>query len=267
MVCVCDLSLSGAKCPTPLQNVPEKGHFRVLLSPMNATCCRQFDTEENETNCVNCKCCLINLFGVWCSCLNQGSQLQTSFVGTLNMVSRRGRPNPVAQLIWGGTFDCNVEVMGNIPCSRCPRSWCAAGSPNLCRNVKLRIPKLHNICSSHSQLCFHRRRIDNTRGRSLAKKYPKMARFGTRFGGTWGILPRSRANHTHKLCKNELQILSSLSIRKHYFDIAVKFTTPEQLRDRVGSASPRYHFQAVHAAGLQLALLIYAGIRQSGYLN
>ena len=50
-------------------------------------------------------------------------------------------------------------------------------------------------------------------------------------------------------------------------DTAVKFANAEQLRDKVGSDSPRYHAQVVHAAGLQLAPLIYAGIRHSGYLN
>ena len=69
--------------------------------------------------------------------------------------------------------------LSDIHCSRCPRSWSAAGSPNLCTNLKLRVHQLDNICSSHSKFRFHRCRIDDATGRSLAKKYPKMALFGT----------------------------------------------------------------------------------------
>ena len=56
-------------------------------------------------------------------------------------------------------------------------------------------------------------------------------------------------------------------MQKHDFDTAVKFANPEQLLDRVGTASPKYHVQGVHAAGLQLAPLIYAGVWHSGYQN
>ena len=87
--------------------------------------------------------------------------------------------------------------LSDIPCSRCSRSWSAAGYPNLCRNVKLRLHQLDNICSWHSDFRFHQCRIDITRGRWLAKKYSKIARFGTDFGGAWGILTRSGTNHTH----------------------------------------------------------------------
>ena len=37
--------------------------------------------------------------------------------------------------------------LSDIICSRCPRSWSVAGSPNLCRNVKFRVHQLHNNCS------------------------------------------------------------------------------------------------------------------------
>ena len=62
-------------------------------------------------------------------------------------------------------------------------------------------------------------------------------------------------------------MISSLSMQKHDFDTAVKFATPEQLCDRGGSASPTYHVQGVRAAGVQLASLIYVGMRNSGYRN
>ena len=87
-----------------------------------------------------------------------------------------------------------------------------------------------------------------------------MARFGTRFGRAWGILPRSGTNHTHKPYIDELKILYSLCIPRHDFVTAVKGATSEQLRDRVGSVFPIYPVQGVRAAGLLLALLIYAGM-------
>ena len=143
--------------------------------------------------------------------------------------------------------------LSDIHCSRCPRSWSAAGSPNLCTNLKLRVHQLDNICSSH-RFRFGCR-IDDATGRSLAKKYPKMARFGTPC-----IWPRSGANLKTKPYTDELQILSSLCMQRHDFATAVKGATPDQLRDRVGCAYLIYTVQGVRAAGLQLAPLIYARI-------
>ena len=40
--------------------------------------------------------------------------------------------------------------LSDIPCLKCLRSWSAAGSPNLCTNLKLRLHQLDSICSSHS---------------------------------------------------------------------------------------------------------------------
>ena len=98
----------------------------------------------------------------------------------------------------------------------------------------------------------------------MVKKYPTMARFGTRFGRAWGILPRSGTNHTHI---DELKILYSLCIPRHDFVTAVKGATLEQLRDRVESAFPIYPVQGVRAAGLQLATLSYTRMCNSGYIN
>ena len=154
--------------------------------------------------------------------------------------------------------------LSDIPCSRCSRSWFAAGYPNLCRNMKLRLHQLDHICSWHSQFRFHWCRIDITGGRSLAKKYSKIARFGTHFGGAWGILPRSGTNHTHRPYIDKLQILSSLCIARHDFATAIKGATSEQLRDRVWCVFPIYSVQGVRTAGLQLASLIYAGMWNSG---
>ena len=113
---------------------------------------------------------------------------------------------------------------------------------------------------THSLFRFHRCRIDDATGRSLAKKYPKMARFGTSFGGAWVIWPRSGANLKTKPYTDELQILFSLCMQMHHFATAVKGATPDQLRDRVGCAYLKYTVQGVRAAGLQLAPLIYARI-------
>ena len=87
-----------------------------------------------------------------------------------------------------------------------------------------------------------------------------MASFGTRFGGAWGITPRTEVNYTHKPYTDELQILHSLCMPRYDFATAVKGATLEQLCDRVGCAFPIYPVQGVRAAGLQLATLIYAGI-------
>ena len=87
-----------------------------------------------------------------------------------------------------------------------------------------------------------------------------MARFGTSFRGAWGIWPRSGANHTHRPYTDELQILSSWCMPRHDFATAAEVVTPDQLRDRVGCAYLIYTAQGVRAAGLQLALLIYARI-------
>ena len=80
-----------------------------------------------------------------------------------------------------------------------------------------------------------------------------MARFGTSFGGAWGIWPRSGAYLKTKPYTDELQILSSLCMQRHDFATAVKGATPDQLRDRVGCAYLIYTLQGVRAAGLQLA--------------
>ena len=48
--------------------------------------------------------------------------------------------------------------------------------------------------------------------------------------------------------------------QRHGFATAAEVVTPDQLRDRVGYAYLIYTAQGVRAAGLQLALLIYARI-------
>ena len=58
-----DLPLSGARCPTPLQNWSRNGPFSGTFSPMNALWRRQFDIDENESN-RNYKYCLVGAPGV-----------------------------------------------------------------------------------------------------------------------------------------------------------------------------------------------------------
>ena len=129
-----------------------------------------------------------------------------------------------------GSF-CHQLRSGRVGCAyliypvQGGRSWSAADSPNLCTNLNTPDASTRNICSS--SFVF----IDvewRRQGRSLAKKYPKMALFGT---------------------------------------TAVKVVTPDQLRDRVGCAYLIYPVQGVRAAGLQLTPLIYARIWNSGCIN
>ena len=115
-----------------------------------------------------------------------------------------------------------------------------------------------------TQFRCRRCRLDDIKGRSLAKKHLKITRFGTHFGGAYGILPRSGANHSHKPYIDELQILPSLYMPRHNFATAVKGATSEELRDRVGCAFPIYPVQDVRAARLQLVPLIYTGMWNSG---
>ena len=70
MASLWDLPLSGARCPTPLENWSRNGPFSGTFSPMNALWRRQFDIDENETNCVNYKYCLVDAPGVSDSCID-----------------------------------------------------------------------------------------------------------------------------------------------------------------------------------------------------
>ena len=50
----------------------------------------------------------------------------------------------------GTTSELGWVCLSDTPCSKSLRSCSAAGSPNLCRNMKLRVYQQDNICSSHS---------------------------------------------------------------------------------------------------------------------
>ena len=81
MVCVCDLPPCGAWCPMPLQN-GSKNFFaneRPLMSSSR---------HRRQRNCVNCKCCVVDVPGVSHSCIEYESQLQTSCADTLNRVCK-----------------------------------------------------------------------------------------------------------------------------------------------------------------------------------
>ena len=117
----------------------------------------------------------------------------------LRHCSRSCHPRSAARQGWVCPSD--------IPCSRCPRSWSAADSPNLCTNLKLRVHQLDNICSSHSQFRFHRCRIDDARGRSLAKSTRKWLFLGPALQGRGASSPAqgqvTHTNHTpmnYKYC-------------------------------------------------------------------
>ena len=96
MVCVCYLPLAGQGAPHNSKTCPDKGHFRVLFcqwTPPGVVNSKK----GNETNCVNYKYYLLLVPAVSYSCIDWGSQLQTSCAGTLTFK--------------GGPFDCSVEVM------------------------------------------------------------------------------------------------------------------------------------------------------------
>ena len=101
----------------------------------------------------------------------------------------------------------------------------------------------------------------------IGEKVPENGPFRDQFSRGVGHLAPLRANHTHKPYTDELQILSSWCMPKHDFATAAEVVTPDQLRDRVGCAYLIYTAQGVRAAGLQLALLIYARIWNSGCIN
>ena len=56
--------------PRPSKTGPETGHFRVLFRQWTPLWRRQFDIDENETNCVNYKYCLVDAPGVSNSCID-----------------------------------------------------------------------------------------------------------------------------------------------------------------------------------------------------
>ena len=78
---------------------------------MNALWRRQFDIDENETNCVNYKYCLVDAAGVSDSVHRLGEPAADQLRGHLSSVYQVGTPNPVAQLIWGDNFGCSGEAM------------------------------------------------------------------------------------------------------------------------------------------------------------
>ena len=59
MALLWDLPLSGPDAPRPSKTGPETAIFGYFFA-MNALWRRQFDIDENETNCVNYKYCLVD---------------------------------------------------------------------------------------------------------------------------------------------------------------------------------------------------------------
>ena len=53
----------------PPKRVPKRAIVGTI-SPIPATWYRQFDIDENDTNCVNYKYCLVNVTGVSHSCID-----------------------------------------------------------------------------------------------------------------------------------------------------------------------------------------------------
>ena len=68
-LCVSFAPERGLKPHAPAELVPKRAIFGYF-SPMNALWRRQFDIDENETNCVNYKYCLVDAPGVSNSCID-----------------------------------------------------------------------------------------------------------------------------------------------------------------------------------------------------
>ena len=67
-LCVSFASAGGKMPHAPPKRVPELDIFRYFSA--FSTWCRQFDIDENETNCVNYKYCLVDVTGVSDSCID-----------------------------------------------------------------------------------------------------------------------------------------------------------------------------------------------------
>ena len=92
--------------PKRVQKLTIFGYFFANERPLMSS-----RRHRRQRNCVNCKCCVVDVPGVSHSCIEYESQLQTSCPDTLNRVYRKGTSNPVTQLFWDGTFDCSGEAM------------------------------------------------------------------------------------------------------------------------------------------------------------
>ena len=68
-LCVWFAPERGQMPHAPSKTDPETGHFRVLFRQWTLWR-RQFDIDENETNCVNYKYCLVDAAGVSDSCID-----------------------------------------------------------------------------------------------------------------------------------------------------------------------------------------------------
>ena len=170
----------------------------------------------------------------------------------LRHCSRSCHPRSAARQGWVCPSD--------IPCSRCPRSWSAADSPNLCTNLKLRVHQLDIFVVHTVSFVFIDVELTTPEGVHWRKSTRKWLFLGPALQGRGASSPaQGQVTHT-KPYTDELQILSSLCMPRHGFATAVEVVTPDQLRDRVGCAHLIYPVQGVRAAGLQLTPLIYARI-------
>ena len=79
---------------------------------MNALWRRQFDIDENETNCVNYKYCLFDAPRSFKFVHRLGESAADQLRGHLEQgISDGPHPTLSAQLIWGDNFDCSGEAM------------------------------------------------------------------------------------------------------------------------------------------------------------
>ena len=117
----------------------------------------------------------------------------------LRHCSRSCHPRSAARQGW--------VCLSDIPCSRCPRSWSAADSPNLCTNLKLRVHQLDNIRSSHSCFVFIDVELTTPEGVHWRKSTRKWLFLGPALQGRGASSPAqgqmTHTNHTpmnYKYC-------------------------------------------------------------------
>ena len=154
MVCVCHLPLSGARSPRPCRAGPKRA-ISGTFSPMNALWRRQFDIDENETNCVNYKYCLVDAPGVFKFLHRLGESAADQLRGHLEQGISDGHTQPcrAADLGW------QLRPAVAKPC--------------------LGMHKLDNICSSSVYgLCVSFAPERGLKPHAPAELVPKRAIFG-----------------------------------------------------------------------------------------
>ena len=103
--------------------------------------------------------------------------------------------------------------LSDIPCSRCPRSWSAADSPNLCTNLKLRVHQLDNIVVHTVSFVFIDVELTTPEGVHWRKSTRKWPVSGPVLEGR-GACRSKVLQHSMPSCQEELLRLTDLLTKK-----------------------------------------------------